>query len=64
MDGSQSAHHGVIIDSDVARERRDIRHYNGVAEHDVMSNVAIRQNMIVRTHNGSFSVGGGAMNCD
>src|SRR5579859_7389905 len=64
VDGRQPAYHRVILHHHVARQRRHVRHDDVVAEHAIVRDVAVGQNVIVRADARDLAVTGRAVNRD
>ena len=64
MHRRQSADDRVILHRHVAGQRRDVGHDDVVAERDVVRDVAVGQDVIVRADGRDFAVAGGAVDGD
>ena len=64
MHRRQPADDRVVLDGHVARERGDVGHDDVVAQHAIVRDVAVGQDVVVRTDARDFAVAGGAVDGD
>ena len=64
MHRRQAAHHGVVLNDHVPRERGHVGHHDLVADGDIVRDVAVGQDNVVGANGGGIAVASGAVDGD